>query len=357
MTIEKGKINYSVLVSLKPIGDGFEDSIVNEAYADRKASLDTPVEDFSTGISLSDIEASKENFSLGSYFYAATRKKQFKMPKSKIKEEVAIAIHQEIARNGGTALNSKRRKEIAENIEAMLQDEAVLETSGSRFVLSQDRKRIIIEETSASKIDEALILITSAVPMETIPDLKVYTPEFLYEIATGESASGYEPFTVSGRYSAEGIGRDFLTWLWAISDSQKNIDGMEGLLVALTGMIQLSGENDGTGPVTVILKDGAPSIGAEVNAGLRQGKKVSKAEFSIADKDLVYKIIIDDQFHFRAFAGPYVPEKGLDIGSNFDGRMFDCVAFMTLIERMFKAFCDDKTKQQTINEWISTSRN
>jgi len=350
MSFEKGKMNFSVLVSTSPLGDGFEEAIIGESYSDSKPSLETPVEDFTAGISLADAPKDPDRFSFGSHFFASTRKKEFKMPRSRLKEEIEAVLHEEVKNNGGEPVGRKRRKEIIESVESALQSQAQLELSGSRFVLSHDRKRLIVEATSSSKLENALIAITSAVPMDIAKGLMAYTPEYLYEVATRESAAGYEPLTIAGRHSSAGIGRDFLTWLWARGENPGSVDG---LTVALTGMIQLAGEDDGTGPVNVILKDGAPAIGAEVNSGFNQGKKVSKAEFSIIDDNLVYQATLDDEFHFKGFQGPYTPEKGLSAGDHFDGRMMDCVAFMKIIERAFKEFCIDPLRQQCVYNWMA----
>jgi len=351
MSFEKGKMNFSVLVSTSPIGDGFEDAVFEDSYSESKPSLETPVEDFTAGISLADAPKERELFSFGSHFFASTRKKEYKMPRSRLKEEIEAVLHDEVKKNGGDPLNSKRRKEIVESVQTALQGQAQLELSGSRFVLSHDRKRIIVEASSSSKLDNALVSITSSVPISIATGIMAYTPDFLYEVATGENVAGYQPLTIAGRYSSEGIGRDFLTWLWARSENDGTIDG---LTIALTGMIQLAGEDDGSGPVNVILKDGAPAIGAEVDTGFNQGKKVSKAEFSIADGNLVYQATIDDEFHFKGFQGPYTPEKGLSNGDNFDGRMMDCVAFMKIIERTFKVFCNDPIRQQCVDLWLAS---
>jgi len=348
MAFEKGKMNFSVLVSVEGVGDEFEDSVVAEAYKDAKPTLDTPVEDFSAGISLADAAAaSKDRFFVGSQFYASTRKKEYKLPKSRLKEEIEMVLHEEVVRNGGERVSSKRKKELVENVKTAMQSQAQLELGGSRFALCPDRKRIIVEATSDSKLDEVLIAITAAVPMNVVKDLTAYSPEFLYELATQKNPAGYQPLTIAGRHSSEGIGRDFLTWLWAASETDGAING---LTVALTGMIQLDGEDDGTGPVTVILKDGAPAIGAEVNAVLAQGKKVSKAEFSIADGDLVYRAVIDEKFHFKGFAGPSGTDKGASAGERFDARIMDCIAFQKILERAFKEFCKDDS-QLVVNAW------
>jgi len=350
MAFEKGKMNFSVLVSKNAVGAQFENSIIGESYSDSKPSLDTPVEDFSAGTSLADAPKEASRFVFGSHFYASTRKKSLKMPRSRLKEETTLALHQAVERNGGNSISRKEKKEIIETVSDSMQDEAQLELAGSRIVLCLDRKRILVEATSASKLDEALIAITSAVPLDQVRDLRAYTPEYLYEVATGLNSEDYKPLSICNRYSSEGIGRDFLTWLWASSTIHGTVDG---LVIALTGMIQLAGEDDGTGPVTVILKDGAPAIGAEVNASLMQGKKVSKAEFSIADGELVYKVVVDDEFHFKGFQGPYVPEKGLGDGTLFDGRMMDCGAFLKIMERVFRTFCEDVDRQRAIDSWMA----
>lgn len=351
MSFEKGKMNFSVLVSTTPVGDDFEQSIVNESYSENNPTLDSPVEDFTAGVSLAAAPKELDRFRLGSHFFASTRKRQFKMPRSRVKEETALAIQQAVERNGGDPISRKEKKELAESVQVALQDEAQLDYSGTRFVLSNDRKRILVEAASSSKLDDTLIAITSAVALSQVKGLQIYSPEFLYEVVMHSSADMYEPLSVAGRGSSDGLGRDFLTWLWATSEARGQV---AGFTIALTGMIQLAGEDDGTGPVTVILKDGAPAIGAEVNASLKQGKKVSKAEFSIADEELVYNVVIDDQMHFRGFTGPYEVDKTLSHGDNFDGRIMDCIAFMKVVEKMFVAFCEDKNRQSVIDNWVSS---
>jgi hypothetical protein len=93
------------------------------------------------------------------------------------------------------------------------------------------------------------------------------------------------------------LGREFLTWLWFMSDLQEGLltlseDG-PAIELFLTDRIVLSGSGQGAERVAIRTED--PSLSYEARTALRQGKKVEKATLRLVSGQREWTVTIDGE--------------------------------------------------------------
>ena len=93
------------------------------------------------------------------------------------------------------------------------------------------------------------------------------------------------------------LGREFLTWLWFMSDLQEGLLNLaeEGPAIELflTDRIVLSGSGQGAERVAIRTED--PSLSYEARTALRQGKKVEKATLRLVSGQREWTVTIDGE--------------------------------------------------------------
>ena len=136
------------------------------------------------------------------------------------------------------------------------------------------------------------------------------------------------------------IGRDFLTWLWYFSENGGKADlGQDGefeLLIEAPLVFADSGEANGA-EETVVKKGNSPQRSAEAKAALATGKKLKKANFTIARNQEIWSGTFDaDRF---AFSGLKLPDgEMLAPDERFQERMEFLALFRNAWEAYFKTF-------------------
>ena len=93
------------------------------------------------------------------------------------------------------------------------------------------------------------------------------------------------------------LGREFLTWLWFLSDLQEGLislgEDRPAIELFLTDRIVLSGSGQSAERVAIRTED--PSLSIEARTALRQGKKVEKATLRIISGQREWTVTIDGE--------------------------------------------------------------
>ncbi len=131
---------------------------------------------------------------------------------------------------------------------------------------------------------------------------------------------------------------DFLTWLWAAS-----VNG-QGMFtdVFVDGPITLEGECE-RGPKLVGLKQGTPTLGSELVATLRDGKKITKAEVTLIIGQHPFSGMVDNTLAFRGVRLPLSVEN--DQEGMFLERMVFAGSWIDSFYRIVDAYIAERRDQ------------
>lgn len=353
MGFDKGRMKFSVVGLPEAQGEGFEAGLLRESYKDSRPSIGSPVIDTTSGASLStpSRKGVPEDFIEDGRTFFCVRTRDLKIDRREFKERLQMRIREEELKNGGTRLSKKQRKEIQEIVMLSMEETAKVETKGTRCVLSPNRNTLLVEATTTKALDDTMIGLTSCVAL-TPPGVptKALSPGLLYEAYSGKRESMYIPVDLGGMKSSSGIGRDFLTWLFMASESQKVLP--DGVTFAVTGSLVMEDCREcKTGAVNISLKKGEPASGKEVVACLEQGKKVCSIEGGWDFEGMTIFCAIDEELHI----------KGLKIGDKsvygLDARVTHALLFVEGLKKVFRSFVGmEEHNAELMGEWLKRKR-
>jgi hypothetical protein len=141
--------------------------------------------------------------------------------------------------------------------------------------------------------------------------------------------------------------REFLTWLWMLSESPagQDFDLPDGgsMAVMLEGPLVLAHPVDSDSPINrVTVKGDRATMGDESLRALEDGKLLKQAKVTFAVNDLVWTFTVDaDGWLFKGMKLP--KGESLDAASRFDERMGYLDDFRRMWLGAFKVFLDMRT--------------
>jgi DNA recombination-dependent growth factor C len=358
MSFEKGKINFAVVEFIDGIDrDTFIANVLSESYTDTPPSIEEPVIDFTSGVSLAnprqEEETDEDDFILGGLPYFAIRKQELKIDSAIVKETLDRRLFD--LEKEGTKITSAIKGDTKEMVVDSLADMAVQKISGVRCVITVDGKRMLVDATSPKKVDETVIesILTS---IETgafgsSNAVTRLTPEFLYLTTTGKSYDSYCPVKMNNFETNDGIGHDFMTYLFMGSEVENFFD--PGVELTFSGNIELEDCREClSGAKKTVLKDGAPAMSDEVVSALQSGKKVKSADIMVTFGGDTYSVTIDKDFTFKKFSVED-PEEGLDIHSQFETRVNTAAMFLDGFKKLFAKFVStEENNERMILTWL-----
>jgi len=361
MSFEKGNMNVSVVEFDNGIDkEKFMDNIVSESYSNSRPSIEEPVCDFTSGISLAPLEDGDEpeqqDFELGGLPYFAVRVKELKIDSGRLKELVERKVFDLIRETG--SVSSKQKKAIKESLIDALSVDAVEKVSGIRCVIAPDGKRMFVDATSERKVDDVVIeqIITS---IETgaygnSSCVGRMSPYRMYAEIKGAEEE-YIPFDMNNFACTNDIGNDFLTYLYMASEVEDFFDDVK---LSFSGNIEFEDCREcSSGSKVTSLKDGTPSICDEALSAMLSGKKVRSAEISISFGGDAYKATVDKELFFKKLSIEN-EEKDLDIHSMFESRIRSVNLFVDGIKKVFRKFVESEDNNENlVLAWLKTKQN
>jgi hypothetical protein len=179
--------------------------------------------------------------------------------------------------------------------------------SGLSFVLEPHEKLLYLGTGSQGQIDLFIEHFFQAFKMEPLQ----LTPTAMLAEEFNITPSTFPPLSPAkpeSSFSEESLGRDYLLYLWYLSESGKTIETADygEFEVMLEAPLSLSGDGDDPGAGEAIIKKGdSPIRGAEVKAALSVGKKLRKAKLTFTRLNQIWTGTFDaDSFSFGSFALP-----------------------------------------------------
>ena len=170
------------------------------------------------------------------------------------------------------------------------------------------------------------------------------------------------PAKPDNTFSEESLGRDFLLYLWYLSETGKVIETPDNgeFEVMLEAPLCLTGDGEDPGAGEATIKKGdSPIRGAEVKAALSVGKKLKKAKLTFTHLNQIWTGTFDaDSFSFSSFA---LPEgEAQDRSEIFSERVEFLDTFREALIAGFRQYANamlngkDAETVAALREWINT---
>ena len=232
-----------------------------------------------------------------------------------------------------------------------LEGSATVATSGTRCVLAPNRDILLVEAVAEKALDDAMVSLTSCVAVTPAGSpTKALTPDLLYEAYSGKRISMYIPVDLGGMKSSDGVGKDFLTWLFMASECQGVLP--KGVTFAVTGSLGMEDCREcKTGAVNITLQKGEPASGKEVVACLEQGKKVVAVGGSWDFEGLAMSCTLDEGLHVKGLKW-----HDRTIG-DLNSRVSNAMLFVEGLKKVFRCFVDSEAHNaELMGEWLKQKR-
>ncbi len=292
---------------------------------------------------------------LGGHIHVHLRISQRKVPAALLKAECRKEELEYQLQNKIQHLPSKVRKEIRKRILDKRTPQMPPSVNGVPLVIDQTSKLLFLGSASQKICDIFLEKLYSTAKMEL---MRLDADEMMYS-ACKQKADVLDPLRFSSATKDLGQcpGRDFLTWLWFLSETSPKFShkqyGTFELIVEGPFTLALTEDADGAGETSV--RRGNPAKSAEVKAALIVGKKLRKAKICIVRGKEVWKFTFDaDRFSFTGMTLPDGEE--LEANSAFAERIQNLNIFVEIFQELFNKFesaVKPENKPRTEKETIS----
>jgi len=229
--------------------------------------------------------------------------------------------------------------------------------SGLPFVIDTVADMLYLGTSSAKQIDDFIAFFYKTTGLEPLP---VNVNELMFRLFEKEEKDLPEVTFCENAEHDSIPARDFLTWLWYISEKNGgrltvgNYGDFE-LLIEAPLIFAFAADAKGAAE-TAVKKGGSPLRSAEVKAAMTVGKKLRKAKISFCRGQDIWCGSFDaDRFAFTGLNLPVGEE--MDRHSRFDERVTNLRILHEAVRAYFRAFAEavsspdwSKTEKDII-EW------
>lgn len=312
MSFQKGAMTFRVFTAAEPISLDCQNQLRENAYKKFEGvELGTALLDVTRGVSLvgeGTVDPLTLEFSYGGNLFFAVRSRKQDKNASMVKEFFQYLVDKEV-KTTGYAPRGKRKKELKEAAIQLASTNPVTKITGTRVVGVPDSKFVVMDASSVTKCCDT----TDYIKAEIMPnnDLSLIDPDYLYTLISKKGPETYIPYKINGKLSATGIGADFLTWLWAASET----DGVlpADTIVSLCGDLSFRRDGDsedshGNDSILTTMAKGVPWEGDGAQAAFHEGKKLKAAIFRIAKGESTYEFSLDETFLFNKVTEVFAEE-------------------------------------------------
>jgi hypothetical protein len=318
-----------------------------------------PVSGWVTGRHLLDRVITEENAHVAGYLRLTLTRAEKKIPEALLRAECRMEELAEVQAQGGAPLKRQRRIEIRKSVIDRLYPAMPPTLTGMPMVYDPANERLYASALSEKQMDAFVLSFREATGKSPVP----LTPETAALKRKGVNARDVASTSFSPEcedaQAGDGLGRDFLTWLWFFSEVRGGMlttdAGEFGLIIEgpLTFVLE------GNGAHEAVLRKGSPLVSAEAKTSLLGGKKLRRATVTLARGEEAWSVSLDaDSFAFRSLKLPKGDQ--LDSVSRFQERMLSIHAFQEAFLGFYDRFLDEradgaewKKTQREIHGWVS----
>ena len=343
MAFEKGVISFRML---------FPSRVLSEEDAGRFAAaalppLDTLSEEemhgWVTGRHLLDRRITKDAVSVGGYFRVTLAQAKKTVPASLLAAECAMEEAAVIEAEGKRFLNRQERQEIRRAVRERLLPEMPPRLRGIDLVCDPRSRLLYASATNEKQLDALVLALLQTAGVSARPA----DPETLALELEGVDVRDWPPASFSDRVPDEAAdaapGREFLTWLWFVSEERggrEDVPEVGEIAWAVEGPLLFARE--GRGAHEILLRNGEPMLGAETRAALLDGKKLRRARLRFARGEEEWQVTLDaDAFVFRGLRLPAT--ESYDLVGRFQERMVLLDVFRRLFFHLYRAFLRERS--------------
>jgi hypothetical protein len=318
-----------------------------------------PIGGWVTGRHLLDSVINDETAHLAGYLRLTLMKAEKRIPEALLRAECRMEELAEMQENGGLALKRQKRIEIRREVMDRLFPAMPPTLTGLPMVYDPQHSVLYVGATSAKQADAFLLAFreaTGKAPSPVTPDTAALRRKGVN--VRDLASTSFSP-ELEDELAGDGIGQDFLTWLWFFSEVRGGLLPSDGGDFGVMIEGPLTFVLEGSGAHEAVLRKGAPPVSAEAKTSLLSGKKLKQAVLTLARGHDVWRCGVDaDEFVFRGLRLPQ--GEPLDFTSRFQERMLALHAFQDAFFRFYDLFLDErgdavrwKKTQKEIHAWVS----
>jgi len=308
---------------------------------------------------LLDTDLTEANCLLAGYVCATLMKAERKIPDALLRATCKIEEYTEMQRRGVAVLNRATRKEIKDRIVEELLPKMPPTLTGIPIVADAKLNRIYAQAMSESQQDAFVLGFRNTTKMMPVP----HTPDVLAMKLKRIDSRNLDPVCFSPKFeevlASEGLGPDFLTWLWFFSETENGLISpkLSGLPTSMGLLIEgpLLFYVEGEGAHEISLRKGVPTLGAEAKTALESGKKLRRAKMTLAHGNDQWSVMLDGMdFAFRSLkVPPGVPSDPL---TKFQERMGYLETFLDVFYALYGHFLTLRSSRKDWDKTVTAMR-
>ena len=360
MPFDRGNITFTIF----ELPEALPENFISLFAAKKAGTLDSVSEEpqigWVTGHHLLDTNIDEATAQVGGCCYLALRQAVRKIPGSLLNALCRREEQAYMRANNLEYISGKLKRQIKEETVEKHIQKMPPSLSGIPFVLEPHRRLMYVGATSQAQID---LFVDNFMQTTGIEPFQL-TPEYILEKELKRLAVDVPILSLekSVTPTEAHLGRDFLLYLWYLSETGKTIETADygEFEVMLEAPLCLIGDGDDPGAGEATIKKGdSPIRGAEVKAALSVGKKLRKAKLTFTRLNQIWSGTFDaDSFSFSSFA---LPEGDAQERSEvFSERVEFLDIFREVITAGFRQYANamlngkDSETVAALKEWINT---
>ncbi|MBQ7693692.1 MAG: hypothetical protein IJT50_01070 [Lentisphaeria bacterium] len=308
MPFDRGSFSFTMFSLRDDLPDNAGDILGTRKACKLDEVTGEPSFGWVTGQHLLDTELDEGTARFGGVYFLTLRKAVRKIPASLLTALCRRAEEARMKESGKTFIGSKERKEIKESTIERNIMKMPPALSGISMVIVPHTRHLYLGASSQSQIDLFIEHFYQAFSLEPLQ----LTPAFVLAEEFDTTAAAFPALQITrhgnGGSAEESLGRDYLLYLWYLSETGKTVDTEDfgSFEVMLEAPLCLTGDGDDAGAGEATIKKGdSPIRGAEVKAALTVGKKLRKAKLTFTRANEIWSGTFDaDNFSFSSFTLP-----------------------------------------------------
>ena len=361
MAFDTGTMTFRVF----EVEGGIDDSSISGFASCAVPPIDTllsdPIDGWVGPRHLLDREITEETVLFGNYLHLGTVKAERKVPASLLRAECKMQEIEQMRMRDVRFLNKRERASIRKAVQDALLPTMPPTLTGTPCVVRLTDGFCAAQAMTDKRLDAFLAQFKRA----TGSSLVQWTPELAALRLRGVAAETLTPACFAPESSTDvktspGLGSEFLTWLWYVSDINAGLmptTGKAQYALSLEGPLVFV--VDGDGARTASLRDGNPLESAEAKTSLFSGKKLRSAKLNLAQDDQLWTCTLDAlDFSFRALKLP--KGDGATPEEIFQDRMEFLKEFLDVFWDLFGVFLKIRAdgrkwlkEQKAVQDWVS----
>lgn len=362
MSFESGSTTFRMFYLPQPLPEDYVERFQAKAVPPLATLGPTPIRGWVTGRHDLDRMISRETITVAGYLRLALMTAERKVSPSFLRAEQRI---EEIARQNAEqrqTLDRKTRAEIRKEVHERLQAVAQPQIKAIPIVHAPGSEFLYAEAASEKQMDALEAGFRESMGFGLIPANETCAALKIARIGVHNLLPVSFSPDCNDAAMEQTPGRDFLTWLWFVSEYRAGsvTVGADRWNLCVEGPLGFA--HDGNGAHETWVRRGTPEISAEAKIALLSGKKLYRARLMFGRGQEAWQVTFDaDRFLFRGLKLPEgdVP---LDPVDRFQERMAAINTFTSLFYNLYGMFLKERTCdtwaeiKAEIHRWVAERR-